>query len=193
MSTIATTNLKHPSSATNNLTLASTGAVAINGTMTGAGLDLITTQSFNAVSSVSVNNCFSATYSHYRLMLDYVASVQGTTNMRLRTSGTDNTTGNYAVRGGDVGAFTTVSTNGTSYEIGSNATGGNLFVSDVMNPYAALYCQGTWTHFRAAFGVVATWRGGAMGFEATTSFDGFTIYPASGTITGTVSVYGYKK
>jgi hypothetical protein len=29
-------------------------------------------------------------------------------------------------------------------------------------------------------------------FATTTSFDGITIYPSSGTITGTIRVYGYK-
>jgi hypothetical protein len=33
--------------------------------------------------------------------------------------------------------------------------------------------------------------GGAGGVEATYTADGFTVYPASGTITGTISVYGY--
>ena len=30
-------------------------------------------------------------------------------------------------------------------------------------------------------------------YDGATSFTGFTIIPASGTITGTVSVYGYNK
>ena len=30
-------------------------------------------------------------------------------------------------------------------------------------------------------------------FNATTSFDGFTIYMDSGTMTGIISVYGYRK
>jgi hypothetical protein len=31
----------------------------------------------------------------------------------------------------------------------------------------------------------------AFGTTVTTSYDGFTIIPASGTVTGTISVYGY--
>jgi hypothetical protein len=39
----------------------------------------------------------------------------------------------------------------------------------------------------------ATWQS-HMGFHnQSTSYTGFTIFPASGTITGTVSVYGYNK
>lgn len=175
----------------------------------GGGLDLISpttiansggtatstdgTTTFTTVNSVSLNGVFSATYAHYRIMLDYVASTSGTTNMRMRTAGTDNSNANYGVRGADVGALTAATSAGaTFFEIGSNGTSGNLFVSDLMNPQAAFFTQGTWCHYRETVAVVATWRGGAFGFGGSTSFDGLTIYPASGTITGKIRVYGWK-
>lgn len=172
------------------LTLISPTSIANSG---GTASSTSGTTTFTTVNSISLNGVFSATYAHYRIMLDYVPSTSGTTNMRMRTSGTDNTTANYGVRGADVGALTSATSAGaTFFEIGSNGTSGNLFVSDLLNPFAAFLTQGTWTHYRETAGVVATWRGGAFGFGLNTSFDGLTIYPASGTITGKIRVYGWK-
>lgn len=171
------------------LTLISPTSIANSG---GTASSTSGTTTFTTVNSVSLNGVFSATYAHYRIMLDYVASTGGTTNARLRTGGTDNTANSYFWRGADVGALTSASGGTTSWEIGSNATGGNLFQTDLMNPFASLYTLGSWVHLRSTAAVVATWRGGAIGYEATTSFDGITIFPASGTITGKIRVYGWK-
>jgi hypothetical protein len=46
---------------------------------------------------------------------------------------------------------------------------------------------------RAMEGFTNGYQGGAGGLEATYTADGFTIFPGSGNITGTVSVYGYNK
>jgi hypothetical protein len=44
-------------------------------------------------------------------------------------------------------------------------------------------------------GGASVWQSGADGFNHTqaTSYDGFTVFPASGTITGKIFVYGYQK
>jgi hypothetical protein len=102
MSTLKLNYLQHPSSSTTNITLASTGAVAVNGAMTGAGLDLITPTSiaysggsasvsggavtFSAASTVSVNNCFSSTYDNYRIV--FRGSQSAASNLEAMLRGT---------------------------------------------------------------------------------------------------------
>ena len=62
----------------------------------GGGLDLISTTSFSAVSSVSVSSCFSATYDNYLIKLNSttVATANSSIDLRLRVGGSDTTT-NY--------------------------------------------------------------------------------------------------
>lgn len=152
------------------------------------------TVTFTTVNSISLNGCFTSAARDYRIVCSYSASVQGTTNMRYRTAGTDNSSGNYDSRGVDVGALTSVSvSNATTLEIASNGTSFNGFTMDVLNPQETQFTTNMWSHIRLTVAAVATYRGVTGDFSATTAFDGFTLYPASGTITGTVAVYAYKK
>jgi hypothetical protein len=151
------------------------------------------TVTFTAVNSISLNGVFNSAARDYRIVCSYSASVQGTTNMRYRTAGTDNSNNNYDGRGVDVGALTSVSYGQTTHEISSNGTSINGFTMDVLNPQETQYTTNMWSHIRLTVAAVATYRGVTGTFSATTAFDGFTIYPASGTITGTVAVYAYKK
>lgn len=123
MSTLRATNIKHESSATNQIVLGSDGS--IGGTLgdtlaakldTSAyrpGLSLIAptsiaysgtgatssagTTSFTACTSVSVNGVFSAAYSNYLIVVDAAASASAYNSvlLRLRASGTDATGANY--------------------------------------------------------------------------------------------------
>lgn len=190
MSTLKVAAINHPSASSGGL------AISASGNVTGAGLDLITTQSFSAVSSVSVNNCFSATYDNYRIMVDGQASGVNASLMRFRTSGTDNSGANYTYQtiqgNGTQNASAARTTGATSFDLfylGSGARGAVCI--EVISPFAALstrvmsncgYDVNT-PQYLLAFG----------GFTATTSFDGFTFYPASGTITGSLLVFGYRK
>ncbi len=161
-----------------------------------SGLTLITTSAFSASTSHSVNNCFTSTYTNYRIVIDTDTTSAGDTiGMRLRVSGTDNSTsGNYkwgifysdyasgsgAIAGG---------ASATSWSVANILNTGRTSSSiDVCNPFAAEQAsfQGT-----SAGGLGAFFRGGLM--TVTTSYDGFTLIPGSGNITGTVSVYGYSK
>jgi hypothetical protein len=159
------------------------------------GMTRLTTSTFSAQTSVSVNSVFSATYRNYKIILNCSSkSVNGAINMRLRASGTDTTT-NYNF-GGNV-----FRTNAGTSPFGGNATSlirvgfSNLadtnYSLDVYNPFLA---QNTSTSITGWGGDVSTWysvfAGGNQ--ESTTSFDGFTILPDSGTITGSLTVYGYR-
>lgn len=157
----------------------------------------ITTSSFSASSAVNIDSCFSSTYDNYLIIFN-VTSSSGTNamNLRFRTSGSDNTTSNY----GNTWKYNTFGSGGASGNLGSaggsniayihDITGGATFMRmNVMNPFAS-----TKTGF--TYDVVQTNYYGDTGsgiFDATTSFDGIAFISAAGTITGTVSVYGFKK
>jgi hypothetical protein len=155
----------------------------------------LSTVTFSGVSSQSVNDVFSATYTNYRILFELVASTDISLRLRLRVSGADETAANYQYQG-IFGNSTTVaaarSTGQTSFEVGSisGASRGSYSI-DMFNPFNAivttLWSEGIYnaTNMETAiFGERNT---------LASSFTGFTFFPNTGTITGSVSVYGYNK
>ena len=156
-----------------------------------AGLVLINTTSFSAVSAASLPAAtFSATYDDYRIIFKLTAGTQ-TTNMRLRVGGADNTTSNYANQI-YFGAYTNSSANtgGTGTTSWPNSGAGELTVQtiDIYSPFATA---------NTSLHTIYTHDGNAglrlYQFRATTSFDSLTVFPTSGTISGSFAVYGYNK
>jgi len=156
-----------------------------------SGLVLLNTTSFSAVASQSINTVFSTTYNYYKITFDCTLSANDVAlNFRLRASGSDQSASYYGGRnvvntaGG--GGFSSTSTLTTHYicQADTNKAFATMELSAVSEP--------RWTYM-AYQGNTNGYIGGSGGVEATYTADGFTIYPASGTMTGTVSVYGYNK
>ena len=159
---------------------------------------LINTTSFSAVSSQSVNNVFSATYDNYLIKLNETYPVSGGPyiNLRLRVSGTDATSGyrkqnlqvdgtaTYAARTTTDTAFNSIAYLGAGYNDSAEF--------NLQNPFNSLNtsANGIWATGSGA-GVEVNLS--AWGINNGTSYTGFTIIASTGTITGSVSVYGYKK
>ena len=201
MSTLKATYLQHPSASSANVTLASDGKATFNGAMVGAGMDLITTSTFSAVSSVSINNCFTSTYENYRIVMNFISTSAGVQlRCRLRSAGTDNSgTGAYesaifritAVNSTQI-AYSAADT--TGYLMDQDANGYGHAILDISSPYSAVYSR---LSINGAGGLSGTAIGcnyvGGFAHRVNSSFDGITLYLGSGTaITGTVRVYGYR-
>lgn len=211
MSTIASTNIKHPSSATNNITLASTGAVAVNGSMTGAGLDLITPTSiaysggsasvsggqitFSGVSSISINGCFSNLYQSYKIIHRITHSGTANVTMRLRASGTDASTSVYYYNGYYAqsttgGAWNQNAVSGWTFSLGGSYT--NRFsettLFDVANAAITTgnLIENEWNGSAVGSVTVGLWHNNAI------SYDGFSFIADANSMTGSIRVYGYK-
>ena len=162
----------------------------------GGDLVRITTSSFSAVTNVSLDSVFSGTYDNYLILVNITSSASSNAmNLRFRTSGSDNTTSNYG-SGWEYQAFGTA---GASGNLGS-APGSNIaYISDVtgssvyyhmvvFNPFQTLRTIAVWDLVQGN-----NYRGtGGLEFDTTTSFDGISFLSAAGTVTGTISVYGYK-
>lgn len=176
---------------TSALTLpASSGTVATTAYAdTAGGLVLVTSETFSAVGSISINSCFSATYQNYRVIVSGTA-IDAQLYMRLRASGSDSSSA-YEVDvyyvGGSPGP-STINANSEwrlTYPGGTSGTWSAAF--DLTRPFAASPTT------LSGFGTNAL--GAAfMGYVHTTSsaYDGFTLFGVSGNITGTVRVYGYR-
>ena len=195
MSTIKATNIAHTSASVSNMVLGSNGAVTFGGSVVGSGLDLITTQSFSAASTVSVNNCFTSTYENYRIMFyaDGSASDQGV-NLRLRASGIDASGANYnsqsvAANSTTVGGGRTTSdTNIRAAAVASNQISSSIF--EIFRPNLSLK---TAFQFFINQSYLDAYISIVFGNHTlSTAYDGFSLIPGTGTITGTLRVYGYK-
>ena len=159
-----------------------------------AGMVLLNTTSLSGVSATSANaGTFNSTYDNYRLIIKITAVGTGTPtiNLRLRASGSDNTTSNYAYQ------IVYGSYNNTA--AGEGATGLNTWglggfathLNSVIDLIAPNLTENTY-----GYGFYSTNNTTGLlnlNFRATTSFDSFTIYPASSTITGVYQVFGYNK
>jgi hypothetical protein len=162
-----------------------------------SGLTLINTTSFSAVASQSINDVFSSTYDNYKIIVEFTGSTGTTNQMRLRVSGADNTTSNYTRQTIYSASSTLTSARSTSQNtwfLGDHGTSRTVNIFDLISPNLAQVTGGV--HFAAMYYNSTTenaFQQTGLGFNAATQFTGFTIYPSSGTITGTVSVYGYSK
>lgn len=151
----------------------------------------IAAETFSAVSSVSFNNVFTSTYRNYLVLIDWVGTANNSTKIRLRASGSDNTTSNYCTQrfiatNTSTGAYRVT---GTAWEImdqTAQANGGYMYF---FNPQTSNKTAGVFSGYSNGESAVDYMPGSNI-FNATTSFDGFTFYPSSGTATGAIRVYG---
>ncbi len=156
------------------------------------GLTLIKAQTIgSAVSSVTVSDVFSATYSNYHISI--TGGAASTSNLLFfqlgaTTSGYYYGTqeGTYAAAGGNNGGANTA-----NFRCGGGETSGLAGKLDLYNPFEA---DETW-----AVGQYCLLRttGTSVSYAAylnnTTSYTAFTILTSTGTITGgTIRVYGYQ-
>jgi len=161
-------------------------------------LTLISSTTFSASAAHNVNDVFSTTYQNYLIQLNMDApSATGYQQLRLRVSGADNTTSNYFWSG----IYNTSNASSPAGEAGGSASsftyayvedaGTASMTLNIANPFETKATSYTNAMGRTSGSVsVLYYNGGA--FNATTSFTGFTLFPASGTITGKVRVYGYN-
>jgi hypothetical protein len=162
-----------------------------------AGMVLLNTTSFSAVASQSVNSVFSSTYDNYKIIFVGSASATISINFRLRVAGVDASGSNY-IRQRITASSTTVAgarATGTSYFPGDVEFDPSMQIIELANPAKA-----SKTGFMSQGSQLVT-SGGAQTdlivtsgqHDLSTAYDGFSIIASSGTITGTVSVYGYNK
>jgi hypothetical protein len=158
----------------------------------GGGLAFITSTTFSTAATVSINNCFTTAYENYRVVLRLTAaSAAMTVDMRLRASGADTST-NYA--GARLQAFTTT-VNSAALTSGrivqADTTTRAAASADIFGPQAASATVAR-THGQYYDLTQSILNDNAWYQSDTTQFDGFSLLTSTGTMTGTVRVYGYS-
>jgi hypothetical protein len=161
-----------------------------------SGLTYITGSSFSAVSSVSLpNGTFTSTYQNYKIIFNLTAAggAIAETRIRMRASGSDNTTSGYYAGGTEVnfaGGANGYSTSGATYVLW-----GNIATSTPQNTQMEITMMSPQSSATTVFNVNGgkgtwTWKAMTGFFEGSTSFDSMSFYADAGTITGSYRVYG---
>jgi hypothetical protein len=175
-----------------------TGTVNLStATVTGAGMDLINKTDFTSVSSVSINNCFSSTYTNYRIMIDAVGTTATPTagQIRMRSAGTDASggfyfhSGYYSTQAGGVTGFYAGSA--AQMDIFALADTVSTASLDIFRPNVAAYTSITGNVVAPGSSTANFLTRHGWHYQAT-SYDGISFFTASGTMTGTVRIYGYR-
>jgi hypothetical protein len=161
------------------------------------GLTLINTTSFSGVSSQAVpTSTFSSAYKNYTVVYRGTQSAQDGFSLRVRAAGTDLTSSVYkSMLMWNTSASATYSTQGSD-----SATVIDLLGGGVQSGYYIIDINDIFEAKRTAF----LWRAqmmistsntsynisGSGQVYNTTSYDSINFIPTSGTITGTIAVYG---
>ena len=166
-----------------------------------AGMVLLNTTSFSGVSSVSLPaNTFTSAYKNYKFVFNCVGSTFDFIRLRMRASGTDNSSNNYK--------WTLLTSQFNQVNANWAGTGNTTLQSSIIftymyngfptyqegmiyNPqateYTSLNALGNYVQ-DATTGGYSNQVNGAL--TVTTSYDSFSLIPASGTMTGSISIYG---
>lgn len=164
-------------------------------------LDYITASGVqSAQSNIAINGCFSSAYNNYRVIItNLIQSSAANMQIRLRSGTTDTSGTGYhttRVESNNAGTVSGVAINATSYWSPSyvaNSTDGVSIVMDFFRPYESIATMATSHSVRTDSTTALTTVTGSHYHNTATSFDGFNIVPASGTVTcNNVRVYGYR-
>ena len=169
-------------------------AWATVGPATAGGLTLISTVTSTAAAQILFDSVFSATYTNYLLLMTVKGSASTGLTGALRLAG-------VTVSGADYYRQRTNSDSTTVAGVRSSAatewgfpnldTNFNMSYVTIAGP-ALAQTTGGWMIGGGGATTIAN-NTSTMYHNVATAYDGIIILPASGTITGTSSIYGYSK
>jgi hypothetical protein len=151
---------------------------------------------FTAVTSLSLNGVFSATYDNYVVALTGTTSSNAFVRCRMFDGSAPVTTGTYTIQH--------INANDTSVTSGRDGTqswldftnwtsGGSLWSGSMISVYGPFLAQPTAIRFvnldnSSSARIYET----AGTHSLSTSYPGLNLFPSAGSISGTVSVYGVR-
>jgi len=165
--------------------------------MANAGLVYVASTTFSGSTGVEMSNCFSSTYDNYEIHTTVYGSATTNTSFQLMTgTNTKDTSATY----NRVGWYwTTAFTN-------FNATGQTVWFNANHGTTASSYSNSQMTIYRPNVSGVKTesrlrsYSGDSnltvnidQYTDATTAYTGIYFLPTSGNITGTITIFGYRK
>jgi hypothetical protein len=165
-----------------------------------AGMVLLNTTSFSGVASQSFNNVFTSTYENYKVFVNWTGTVDEFLLIRFRAAGSDNTSLNYYSMDFSMLSNSTTLSGGQNNASSSGRFGYQGASVETSHLEAAIFSPQIstkttgWNGQSVRWGgAVSSWRPFGGSLSVTTAYDGFTLIPGSGNISGVCSVYGMAK
>ena len=160
--------------------------------------DALGNVTFSGCSSVSLNGCFSSTYDNYLILSSFTGTGSSVNlNIRLRVSGTDasgTSTYNFQYIDGSNTSITGARTSDNTFFIGTSSNTSSMLQSVKINLYDAFKASPTAIQSENQSNISSGYlRFSGGSHTVSTSYDGFTIYPGSGNLTGNIEVFGYTQ
>jgi hypothetical protein len=162
-------------------------------TAAAAGLTVVKAETaFTAAAAVTADSVFSSSYTNYRiLIMSTSAAGAPQMNFTLRASGTAATT-NYNWNAFSVNGATLTGSSATAQAAwtgGLTTTAPSWWAIDLFNPQVAAQTNMLMTMSQNQFQSWLYWSNNTNA----TAYDGIGFAPASSTITGSYTIYGYGK
>jgi hypothetical protein len=159
----------------------------------GSGLVFLRKETFSGVASQNVNNVFSTTYQHYKVIISAIGS--GNVDLRFRLRAASDADGNdytTLLSISENTSITTTTTTATSIRASDmRATNRTSVSMDVFNPFLTARTGFSSVAVRPVANIQQFLAVAEHGLS--NSYTGLTLFSSSGTMTGEVQVYGYKE
>jgi hypothetical protein len=168
--------------------------------MANSGLTYITSATFSGAGTKSINSCFSTVYTNYRIIVQIDSvSANSVVALRWRSGGGDNITANYYWSTNNVFASGT-----SAITAASSDTSWTLFYTNTTIPSMAVIEACGPNKAQSTFATLASsgdnsahtaWTASQGGHFQNQNYqaDGLTVFTSSGTLQGTITVYGYRQ
>jgi hypothetical protein len=162
-----------------------------------AGLVYVTSTTFSAVSSVQINSCFTSTYDSYKILYRGSGTLATPTNISCQlVDGTTPAATNYyfmvQYQNTSNTPFSYWSGGTTAWQVGWVGDTWSEFVVDLHDPQTTSKTSGHSTGFGSGASQFTSGTYFLLNLNAT-AYEGIYFAPLSGTMTGTITVYGYRK
>ena len=190
------------------LTKTGTNTWTFTGSASAPGMDLITPTSvagsgvtlsggevtFSAATTISVNGVFTATYDNYRMVWESsLAAGEQSLGIRMRLSGTDNSSSNYTSQYlfADAASTGQGRQTGQTSHLATNISVNRTFgVTDIGSPALAQRTALITNSTVDASTPTTRFYTGAQ--TQATAFDGISLIPAASSMTGKLRIYGLR-
>jgi hypothetical protein len=166
----------------------------------GTGVSVNTTTglvTFTTASAANINGCFTSAFRNYRVLVDVpTTSTALDLTLRLRVSGADNSSAVYdgqGLFGTTATASAAATAAGTIWGLAVGARAQHAATLEFIAPQLSTrtaFKSETWSNDASGTNQGVSVR---AGFHRTASgFDGFSLIASTGTMTGTLKIYGYN-
>lgn len=163
--------------------------------VSGTGVSLSGSQVvFTSTSSININGCFTDEFTNYKIAFRALGSgAQVSAFFKLRASGTDSSSGYdqggmYCTRSGVTGTLSGTAQTTGWYLTNVTQYARAMFTGDIFGPKLSEFTTVGGVSYEQDAGWWVTGQ-----HQVSTAYDGLTIYITATTMTGTVSIYGYRK